>query len=310
MAGIGGVTLGSFGFIKIGSSFALARVGAGFSMPRNLDMPHPISGFGFGILNYAEGLKFPTLNCPCIPIDNGVDSGWFTAANFNAWFHTRSSGPVYDLSEITGGVIFSDNGSVGTGTGVFKVTKVKGAGYTITCRKGQGIGVLLRFAGRTRTVGVSGDKPTAPLQGIPLNFARLDFDSTSPFYQKGIVGLTLQFDTGLTPNMELDGTVYPVEHNAGLPTGTLTLECNALDAVAAVGYDSTGDLPEEVDDAEFEILAVDSGTPVTVTWTLSKLIIRNPDDRQTQAGRVMRTFQYDVIALYDTGVGYQCVRVA
>src|SRR2546423_407946 len=125
MAGIGGVTQGSFGVVKIGGNQGLVRPSASFGMPRNLDIPHPISGAGYGAVNVTDGMRFPTVNVPAIPLDTG-SSNWFSAAQLNSWFITRSSAPVWDLTELSDpGIIFADNGVVGAGQGIWLVNKVK-----------------------------------------------------------------------------------------------------------------------------------------------------------------------------------------
>src|SRR5262245_53034586 len=97
---IGGVSQGAYGFAKIGSTVLLLRTGASLAMPRNPEMPHPISGGGnAGIVNYADGLVFPVVNLPVVPLDTGAAS-WFTAANLNTWFITRSAIPIGDLAEV------------------------------------------------------------------------------------------------------------------------------------------------------------------------------------------------------------------
>lgn len=292
MAAAAGVSQGSFGYCKLNSTVVLVRPGASLAMPRNPDMPHPINGAGnAGIVNHADGLHFPVVNIPTIPMDTGAEN-WLSAAAFNALFVTKSASPVGDLSELTN-LFISDNGSVGNGIGSYKINKAKGAGFSLVCRKGQGIGLNLRFAGRNITKAVGGDRPTVALLGSPLMFDRVALGTEMD--GRGIVGFTINYDTALTPNMELDGTLYPVEQNAGLPTCSITIEYNALDTVSALGFDLATNSWVDVDDVDFSLQTVSGGSPVTMVFTLSRLKIRNPFDRQTQANRVQRTFSYDVI---------------
>jgi hypothetical protein len=295
MAAIHGYT----GYLVIDGSRALARPGARMSMPRNLDIPYPISVGKGGAINYAEGLKYPVLQAPLIPMES--TSPWFTAANLNSWFHTRSSGPTYDLAELGADLLFSDNGiAAGAGLGSFKMTKVKGAGYTLTFRKGAPIGFTARYAGRTRALVTSG-APTTGLDGTPMESDRIVFSAA--IASLGIAGGTITFDDGLTPNPELDGTKFPKEHNADIPNATLSLEFNSQ-AVDAFGFDSANlDTYPETTGA---VIAVkrDLVVPTYLYFTLSKAIPRDPDDRTQQQGRVMRPFVYDLLA---TSAGAQPV---
>lgn len=291
MSAAGGVSQGSFGFCKLNSTVVLIRPGASLAEPRNLEMPHPINGSGYkGIFNKADGLHFPVVNIPTVPMDIGAAS-WLTAANLNAFFITKAAFPSGDLGELTN-LYLAANGIVNAGATAWKVNKAKGAGFTLVIRKGQPVGMNLSFHGRSRQKAVSGDRPTSPLAGSPLMFDRLSLGTELD--GKGIVGVTLQYNTGLTPNMELDGTLMPVEHNAGLPSCSVSIEYNALDAIAPLGYDSTNDTWQDEDAVDFSLL-VDSTTPTSLVFTMARLVVRNPFDMQTQANRVQRSLTYDVI---------------
>jgi opacity protein-like surface antigen len=285
---------GYTGYMSIDGVRALCRPGARLSMPRNLDIPYPIDmGFG-GAVNYAEGLKYPVIQAPLIPMENTTP--WFTAANLNAWFNTRAAAPTRDLGELANDLLFSDNGiSSGTGLGTFKVVKVKGAGYTLNFRKGSPIGFNVRFAGRTRQTTSTG-LPTAGLDGTPLNFARIAFGGA--LANVGIAGATLSFDTGLTPNPELDGTVFPKEHNADIPNASLSLELNARADVDAPGFDSANldTYPEVTGVIGIQRVSSTPGPAVWVYFTITRAVPRDPDDRTQQQGRIMRPFTYDLFA--------------
>lgn len=296
------ITHGYGGFTQIDTVRVLCRPGARLAMPRNQDAPHPISYQQYGLLNYVDGLRFPVLQLPCIPMDMGGVSGgvasWFTSALMNAWFMSRSAMPVHDLTAVANGILFSDNGIVsGPGLGSFKITQPKGAGLVIQCRKGQPLQIMLRFAG-VDIIGTGISAPAAGLQGTPLNFGRVLLDGD--FLNKGITGFTLMFDTGLTPNMELDGTERPKEQNADIMTGSLTLECNAQ-AVDYPGFNNAdlNDFPEVSGAISILRQRANSGTgasDITTVFDVTRAVIQDPVDRAQQQGRVMRTYQYNLFA--------------
>ncbi len=290
----GGQTLGVFGFVKLGGTQVLTRAGASFGNPRNLDEAPPIQGAGgYGPINIGEGLQFPVFNVPAVGLDNGA-AGWLTAANLNAWFITRSARPVWDLSPLAQSV-FSSNGSVGDGRGSWRVNGVKGMGFTLSVRKGQEIGFNLRFCGRNREKALNADLPpaTTTLTGAPLMFDRIGFPGGGTLEDRGITAITLNFDCGTTPNMELDGSIYPVEHNAGLPTASCTIEYNSLNTIAPLGYNPTTDTWETLNDVVFTLTTVSSPL-AQITFTMTRMECTNPFDVQTQIGRVSVTRQYKV----------------
>lgn len=292
MAAAGSQTLGVFGFVKLGSTQVLTRTGATLQHPRNLDEPDPINGGGgYGPVNIGNGVMFPVVNIPAVALDAGV-AGWFTAANMNAWFQTRSARPIWDLTELST-LIFSANGSIGNGRGSWIVNKPKGMGFSINARKGQEIGLNLRFCGRNRQKALVGDLPpaTSTLTGDPLMFDRLVLGTALD--GKGLTALSLNYDTRTTPNMELDGSIYPVEHNAGTPVARLTLEMNSLDTIAPPGYDATNDTWITLTDVVFSIV-YDSTTPTSITFTMGRVECITPFDVTTMGQRVSRSLQYNV----------------
>lgn len=295
MTPAGGVTQGTFGFVKINGTVVLIRPGSGQQYPLNSDIPAPINGYGgYGAMNIEQGFQFPQWNVSAVPLDTGA-ANWLTASNLNAWFMTRSSRPVWDLTALTT-FFYSENGSTGDGQGTYAGTGVKGGGFVLTGRKGQPIGFNMRFAGisaapETTTTNL----PSAGLAGTPLEFNRITFGAASAFDAAGVVGFTLQYDTGLSPNMELDGTYAPVEQNAGTPSATLSLECNALNGVAPPGWDPATNTRTEITNQTIVIL-IDGTTPTSLTLTIKRMYIRDPRNRQSTAGRAGRTYTYDCLA--------------
>lgn len=296
MAGpAGGILQGTFGYAKLASTVVLIRPGAAQNWDLNPDIPAPINGYGgYGPMNYAQGLNYPQWNIPTVPLDTGAPN-WLTATNLNAWFFTRSARPIWDLSALSG-FVFASDGSVGNAQGIWNAAAAKGAGFSIVVRKGQGIAVLLRFMAPTATPEtVGGNRPTTGLAGAPLEFDRVTIPTGSPFEGTGVTGFSIQFDTGLTPNMELDGTLTPFEMNAGTPNCTISVELNALDATAVPGWNAGTNAQIELTDVAWPIV-IDRTTPTTLTVTAKRMYCRNPKGRQGTAGRSSRVITYDVLA--------------
>lgn len=247
-----------------GPIHVLCRPGARLSMPRNLDTPYPISNQAFGIINYADGLQFPVCDFPMIPM-----ASWWTAANINTWFNTRTSDDLAGIG--SGGIDFSDSSQA---AGQFNVENPKGASYQISASFGEPIGFMARFMGTNVSTTLGGTIPASGLTGTPLEFNSVTFGGgiTSDL----ITGFTLDVDNGMTPNPELNGTLRPTEMNAGIQTARLTLQTN-------------GGVP-----------LVD-GTTGTITiggvnFEVTYLIAQAPVDRAQVAGRVIRSFSYLVLA--------------
>lgn len=292
------------GYLKLGTFRAMCREGASLAMPRTLDIPYPISVQRFGQLNYADGFRFPVIQAPLIPMDMGTDDAtipsWFSAANLNAWFVTRGSGPAYDLAEISSDIQFSDNGVAGgTGWGTYKIIHAKGAGFSLNVNQGSPIGFMARFAGTDRKTG-SITPPTSGLPGAPLQAGRVALGGS--FANVGVIGFTLDFDTGLTPNMVLNGTNRPTEHNADIPTATFTIRCytdNTFDPPGFASSDSGDPAYTEITDGTITIIrraAVGMVTAKTMTIAMNRAILVDPDDRRQFRGRIVRTFRYNLLA--------------
>lgn len=286
---VGGITHGFQGYTKVGSVYVLSNPGGRFAMPRALNVPYPLSYSLHGYVNFADGLRFPVVTAPAIPMDSTTP--WFTGTLLSSWFFTRSAVPAFDLTAISGGIIFSDNGiASGTGLGTFRCLSPKGAGFTVFVEKGQPVGMLLRFAGTDRDTTV-GALPTGPLDGTPLMFDSVTLGGD--LASAAITGVTLNYDTGLTPNMELDGTLRPVEMNAGMPTASLQIRMNSTNSANAPGWNSD---PAAYTSISGTItLRRATGVGNSVRFTFVKGILLDPDERNQVAGRVARVHNYNLI---------------
>lgn len=296
------------GFAQVGAIRVLCREGASLSMPRSLDIPYPISAQRYGQLNYADGIRFPVLNMPAIPMDMGgltpAIQGWFNEQVMNDWFITRISPPKYDLMEPVGGLLFSDNGIGGQpGLGSFKILKAKGAGFSVNVERGSPLGFNLRFAGTDRislnTAGITG--PTSGLPGVPLPSGRVAVGGL--IAQTGITGFSLDFDCGLQPNMSLNGTERPTEHNADIPTCTIALRCYTSPDYDPPGYPAEGvgaggnDTPDPFyPEASGTFTMLIQRPDTYMTFRLFRMVLIDPDDRRQFRGRIIRTFRYNCLA--------------
>lgn len=242
----------------------LCRVpGPRLSMPRNLDKPYPASNQANGFINFADGLRFPTVDLPL-----AVFSSWFTAVNLNAWFATRASD---DLAVIgNGGIDFADSDDA-AGVGRYRVMLPKGARFRIRSSQGEPISFVGTWQGTDLDPANPAAAPASTLTNTPLMFNAASFGGA--LANTKITAYDFLYDTGLTPNPELNSTLRPTEQNAGMVTGQLSLSTN-------------GGVP----------LADNATGTITiggVVFTFTKVICLNPDDREQQAGRVIRSFQYD-----------------
>lgn len=242
----------------------LCRPGASVDMPRNLDTPYPISNQPFGILNYADGLRFPSVALPTVPM-----SGWFTAANINSWFFTRTSDDLATIAN--GGIQFSDSNDA---NGQRSILNPKGGGFTLSGSMGEPIGFTMRFMGTDASTALAGTAPATGLTGTPLQFNAVSF--AGAFVNQKITGFTIDLDTGLTPNPELNGTLRPTEINAGIVTARCSFSTNSGVPFA---------------DGSSGTITVNG-----VNFAIAYLVCNDPDARRGQAGRVIRSYTYTCLA--------------
>src|SRR5215831_2303921 len=256
-----GISQGFRGFVEFGSVRALCRVpGAQHRMPRNLDVPEPISN-QLGDINYADNVQFPTLSLPLVPMIS-PNTFWSTGT-LQAWFFTRTSD---DISAISAGITFADSADA-TGLGRWLITQPKGAGFRLQSSYGDNLGFIASFNGIDIDPASAAGLPATGLAGTPLEYDSVAFGGD--LNGTGIIGFTLDYSTNLTPCPEMNGTLRPTEHNAGKPTAQLVLQTN-----------HGGPLDDNA-----------AGTIVAggVTFNLPRLVCLNPVDRDQQAARVVRS---------------------
>jgi hypothetical protein len=240
--------------------------GARLLMPENPDIPHPVSDQAFGDLNIADGYTFPTLEIPMIPM-----VAWWTATNLLAWFVTRASD---DLSAIgNGGIDFADS-SDAAGTGRFRMVTPKGCRYRLSWSQGEPVQFMGTFYGTDLDPTNPAAAPAVGLTGAGLMSNAVSYSGN--LASTKIVGGTLEWDNQCTPNPENNGSLRPSEINAGHPMASLSLQTNGGVPLANA---STG--------------AVIVGA---VTFTITSTYALNPRDRSQQVGRVIRAFNYKLMA--------------
>jgi hypothetical protein len=223
---------------------------------------------------------------------------------------------------------FSDNGiTMGgavanpSGIGTWYVNQPKAAGFSLNIDKGAPLGFVMRWAagginaldpGSGSPVGII--SPTTGLVGTPLQAGRVVLGGS--LAQRGIIGVTLDFDTGLSANMELDGTNNIKEQNADLPTAALTIRMNAQGGIDPPGfsilasdtpdgtrkkgepqYDEVGGTPASGAGQMVIGILRDSSPPGKWIWfTVTRAIPVDPDNRRQMRGRIVRSYRYNCLA--------------
>jgi hypothetical protein len=308
------ITHGFAGFLQIDGVRVLCREGASLLHPRNLDIPYPISAQQGGQLNYGDMPTFPVIQVPAIPMDplggdaptggpGGKDADpWFTSLNLNNWFIIRTAGPAYDLNELGGPFVFSDNGIVGgAGLGTWQVNNAKAAGFSLNIDKGAPVGFVMRWAGGSIDSTIPAPSIPDPtmssgLPGKPLQAGVCSLGGV--LANKGVIGVTLDFDTGLSANMELDGTNDVKEQNADLPTAALTIRMNAQSGIDPPGFGLDGNGAPSYYEALNLIINIkrDKTANKTLSFTIPRAIPVDPDNRRQMRGRVVRSYRYNCLA--------------
>lgn len=123
---------------------------------------------------------------------------------------------------------------------------------------------------------------------------------TNPFADK-VFGMTLTYSNNHTPNMGLDGTVYPIAQNAGMPSAGVSLTLQGLDSVP-------GDINAVLTEKGIAFTVYGSWDNDAVSWlnkpratfTIPNLVVYNPYDRSGTLGRVLRNYSYTALGSCNT----------
>ncbi len=198
---------GFLGHILVGATKILAYQGSGVDLPISPMFPPATFGHLFQ-LNYAPGLRQAAVNIRACP-----KADWWTAATLLAWLARDNT--YADAAVNSGGITVRD-GSTGV-----NVSGAKHAGGSLAISQGQLPVCNLAFRGTGYTDSNATSSP--PDAGNLLSFG--DFS-----IQNGldpVVSWALNYDAGIFPNPELNGTVWPTAMHAGGFTAMLRLVMQA-----------------------------------------------------------------------------------
>lgn len=271
------------GYAILNGTAVMTTPGAEVDRPRNLEFPYPV-GNRFGQVNYAEGARFPVMRIPVIGM-----ASYLTAANINTWFLTRGGAAPYDVAALGSGVEMAD---VPVADAQYKMTGAKGAGFTLNFRFGQRPLMLQTEWHGTQFAAASGAPATAFMEADLLTFAEVTFSGatfgTKNGNTRGILGGTITYSNQLTPNETLNGTHFPTEHNADVPTVQLAIQMYADDTWLPPGY-TDRDTYTEISDCGVHIKLAPA---VYTSFTFTKLVLNNPNARRVMQGRGIRQIVY------------------
>ena len=313
-------TQGFLGGVLIGGKKYTVRGNPQFRANRNIDVTAMI-GTGYPYL-YSEGVQTPTFTCSLVGrnFKQNTATGHPFTPEFLAYFFARNAtqvgtplyntAPVWEtytigpdapstLSTLTltdilaindpalkPGIMFSD------GETVTCIWGVKGESIRISTAKGQDLMVDCTFVGTAaKQYRVNGSGVTnAQLQAIantvnecgmaPLRFQNVTFVDA---WMDKVFGINVSWSNNHTPNMGLNGSLFPVAQNAGMPNAGLSLTLQALDAIP-------GDLQV---DTSFGFYV--TSTAGTATFSMPYCVVYNPYDRAAPMGRVLRNYNYTLL---------------
>jgi len=302
-------TQGFLGGVTIAGRKFTVRGNPQFRANRNIDVTGMI-GTGYPYL-YAEGVQTPTITMSIVPRASG--DGCPFLESFLACFLTRSAGiptaPVWETPLVI--AVGATDPAPGSVSGLNLATAMANAGIvfsdgeTITCMfgvkaesvristaKGQDLMFDVTFVGtcykqfrwtndNAFITALNTLRFTASDCIAPLRFQSV---TVSGDFADKVFGINLSWSNNHTPNMGLDGTVFPIAQNAGMPNAGLSLTLQALDSIP-------GDLltPSSF---SFTVLSIGIGS---VTFTMPKPVVYNPYDRSAPMGRVLRNYNYTLL---------------
>ena len=257
-----------------------AQPGARLSNPLNYAAP-PIIGNTYQ-WNYGPGVRQPSvdINLICRDIADTDNSGTGLGEAFGSSllysFFSRTTDGAFDTYAV--GTESAPTGTVTYWDGVsgFTLTGAKAESFTLSCSKGDDLIMSCRFVftGAT-TLGAAPTLPTwssAPL----LKFNSLSFASALANLPWSF---SLSYANNHTPNMALNGSVYPVAWNAGIPTAGFNMKVQAVDTVPVNG-------------TPIEITITGAASGKSRNFTINNPLNNTPDDRNITAPRVFRDHTY------------------
>lgn len=307
-------TQGFFGSVFIGGSRYTIAAAPQFRAPRNIQTAPAIAN-GQPYL-YGQGVLFPTVTLKLIPRDEAAGSGRGNPLSSAFWAYVlgRSAVPLYDTTAIGGtqpgtapappilgtdianaagaGIAFTD------GARLTLMYGVKLESITISSAKGSDLSIEATFIGTgfwqydTVAASLGADATQSLIQSMlptsgecaaQVRFASVTFSESA--LAQSVFGFNLSYRNNHTPNMALDGSYFPTQHNAGMPSGGLNLTLQALDI-------PPGDLASS--SGASATLNISTATR-TLQLYAQRLVIENPYDQAAPLGRVMRNYGYTLM---------------
>lgn len=274
--------------------------------PRNFAIP-PLIGNDAQV-NYVEGFRQPMVDVALVQLDQAaslVANGYINplGSAFLNYLRTRSADAAYDTTA------FGDGSTTGLdfwdGRSGFTLLGAKFEQFTVGTSKGDDLRLMARFTGAS----------IIPITVVPTypawsNASVLRFQSAA--FGSTLANLPWSFEwtysNNHNPNMALNGTSFPLEMNAGLPTSSFSIMTQAVDS-DGFSFGPTNPGTVIPDGALSEIPAA---TPQTITisnafnqggsatksfvLTLANIINDTRDNRSIRVPRNMRLHNYIVTA--------------
>lgn len=266
-----------------GDKYPIPEGGANLSWDRNIQAP-AIAG-NYVQQNWANGMQMPQMDTQIVLLDGSTNYNPIVASKLNTYFMNRTADYQHDVGQLTGAFFDGYSGW----SGLF----MKGGAFSLSIAKGQLISYSQSFAcyvpeGQPEPASITA--PTSaydPFAGTPINFESVCwFRNGVPW--DGVVSMNLTYSNNLSPDPSFTSdcpqSVFPIDCNAGMPTGTcqFTFQADAVQHIA------------DGDELAFQI---QQGV-INTTFTLKNVIPGNPYTRSVGSGRQMRTYN---LVLLGTG---------
>lgn len=307
-------TQGFFGSVFIGGKRYTIKAAPQFRAPLNKQVA-PVIGNGQPYL-VSQGVTFPTVSLSLVPRDETAAGtrGNPLSSTFLSYFFGRTAVPLYDTAVIGGaqpgtapsppvlgtdiintsgaGIAFAD------GARLTLMYGVKAESISFSSAKGADLNIEATFIGTgfwqydTVEANLGADTIQSLIQSMLITSGecanQVRFPSVN-FEESGVAGkafgFNLSYRNNHTPNMALDNTYTPSQHNAGMPSGGLNLTLQALDIP-----------PGDQAGASSTSLTLNISTASrTLRLYMPRPIIENPYDQASPLGRVMRNYGYTLV---------------
>lgn len=302
---------GFFGNVFIGGSRYTIAAAPQFRAPLNNQFA-PNIGTGNPFL-FAQGIVNPTVSLRIIPRDEAAGGGRGNPLSAAFWTAIlgRTAAPLFDTATIGGAMPGSRPSPPVLGT---DIANTSGAGIAFV----DGARLILLYGVKIESVRLGtakGSDLTFDVNFVGTGFYSYDIDKTnlgsdaiqalvqsmlatsgecaaqvrfaSVTFEEAaladtVFGFTLSYNNNHTPNMALNGSYTPGQYNAGMPSGGLSLNLQALDVPPGhlSGLSSAG-----------ATLRIETATRL-FRLSIPRLVIENPYDASAPLGRLMRQYGY------------------